>query len=213
MAAAFPIPQIAGYRFDVAADLSDASTRQRLSAAGVKAFLRIAERWRLRDQDARALLGGISSGSFYTLKSHAAPRPGPGCPYPHLTAHRHLQGSEHSLQPAPGRRLYDAAQQQSHVYGRDAAALRAAAGCAGHGGSAAAARRAARGAMKPPLHEASFSATHRLIPSKHSQQGTVLGELAGLPTTKSGAGGTGTARPMRGCSVQRVCCPESACMS
>lgn len=32
--------------------------------------------------------------------------------------------------------------------------------------------------MKPPLHEASFSATHRLIPSKHSQQGTVLGELA-----------------------------------
>lgn len=73
MAAAFPIPQVAGYRFDVAADLSDASTRQRLSPAGLKAFLRISERWGVRDQDARALLGGISSGSFYTLKK-APPR-------------------------------------------------------------------------------------------------------------------------------------------
>ena len=70
--AAFPIPQVAGYRFDVAADLSDASTRRRLSTAGLKAFLRIAERWGVRDQDARALLGGISSGSFYALKK--APR-------------------------------------------------------------------------------------------------------------------------------------------
>lgn len=74
MAAAFPIPQIAGYRFDVAANLSDAATRQRLSPAGLKAFLRIAERWSIRDQDARALLGGISSGSFYALKKSPARR-------------------------------------------------------------------------------------------------------------------------------------------
>lgn len=74
MAAAFPIPHIAGYRFDVAADLSDAPTRQRLSPAGAKAFLRIVERWGVRDQDARALLGGISSGSFYALKKTPARR-------------------------------------------------------------------------------------------------------------------------------------------
>jgi hypothetical protein len=68
MSAAATIPQIAGYRFDVAADLSDPSTRERLSPAGIKAFLRIAQRWGVRDQDARKLLGGISSGSFYALK-------------------------------------------------------------------------------------------------------------------------------------------------
>lgn len=32
--------------------------------------------------------------------------------------------------------------------------------------------------MKPPLHDYAFSATHRLIPSKYSEQGTVLAELA-----------------------------------
>lgn len=68
MVATAPIPQVAGYRFDVAANLSDPSTRKRLSPAGIKAFLRIAEKWGLKDQDARDLLGGISSGSFYSLK-------------------------------------------------------------------------------------------------------------------------------------------------
>ena len=68
MNAALTIPQIAGYRFDVAADLSDPLTRKRLSRVGIKAFLRIAEKWSVKDQDARELLGGISSGSFYGLK-------------------------------------------------------------------------------------------------------------------------------------------------
>ena len=62
-AAANSIPQIAGYRFDVAANLSDRSTRERLSPAGIKAFLRIAQKW-----------GGISSGSFYGLKKAPARR-------------------------------------------------------------------------------------------------------------------------------------------
>jgi|ERR1022692_3859052 uncharacterized protein (DUF2384 family) len=68
MSAATTIPQIAGYRFDVAANLSDPSTRERLSQVGIKAFLRITEKWGARDQDARELLGGISSGTFYSLK-------------------------------------------------------------------------------------------------------------------------------------------------
>ncbi len=68
MNAAATIPQIAGYRFDVAANLSDASTRERLSPVGIKAILRIAEKWGVKDQDARELLGGVSSGTFYGLK-------------------------------------------------------------------------------------------------------------------------------------------------
>ena len=68
MTAAATIPQIAGYRFDLAANRADSSTRGRLSPVGIKAFLRIAEKWGVKDQDARELLGGISSGSFYALK-------------------------------------------------------------------------------------------------------------------------------------------------
>jgi hypothetical protein len=75
MTAAATIPQIAGYRFDVAANLSDPSTRERLSAVGIKAFLQIAEKWGVKDPNARALLGGISSGTFYGLKKTPDARP------------------------------------------------------------------------------------------------------------------------------------------
>ncbi len=74
MAATVTAPRIAGYRFDGSANLADAATRQRLSPAGLKAFLRIAQRWSVKDQDARRLLGGISSGSFYALKKGPARR-------------------------------------------------------------------------------------------------------------------------------------------
>lgn len=68
MATALALPQIAGYAFDVSPDLSNAATRARLSRSAIKGFLRIMEKWSLRDADARLLLGGISSGSFYALK-------------------------------------------------------------------------------------------------------------------------------------------------
>jgi hypothetical protein len=68
MAATVSIPQIAGYRFEVATNLADPATRKRLSPAGIKAFLRIMDRWGIKDQDARDLFGGVSSGSFYGLK-------------------------------------------------------------------------------------------------------------------------------------------------
>lgn len=61
-------PPIPGYIPETAADLSDPDTRRRLSPAAVHGFLRIMEQWSLRDPDARQLLGGISSGSFYGLK-------------------------------------------------------------------------------------------------------------------------------------------------
>jgi hypothetical protein len=74
MTATATIPQIAGYNFNVAANLSDPSTRGRLSRTGIKAFLRIAEKWGVKDQDARELLGGMSSGSFYDMKKESTQR-------------------------------------------------------------------------------------------------------------------------------------------
>jgi hypothetical protein len=68
LAAALVLPSIAGYAFDVSPDLSHAATRQRLSPAAAKGFLRIMERWGIKDPDARQLLGGISSGSYYAWK-------------------------------------------------------------------------------------------------------------------------------------------------
>ena len=62
-------PAVVGFSWDTAVDLSNKDNRVRLSPAAIKGVLRIAERWKLRDEDARALLGGISNGSFYALKS------------------------------------------------------------------------------------------------------------------------------------------------
>ena len=58
----------AGVSREKPADLSNKETRKRLSPSGAKAFLKIAELWELRDEDARQLLGGMSNGAFYELK-------------------------------------------------------------------------------------------------------------------------------------------------
>jgi len=60
---------IAGFSADTAADLSDKDVQERLSRAGVPAFFKIAEAWQLRDESSRQLLGGVSNGVFYQLKS------------------------------------------------------------------------------------------------------------------------------------------------
>src|ERR1700733_15892834 len=61
-----------GFSWDTAVDLSTKENRIRLSPAAVKGLFRIASHWKLRDADTRALLGGISNGSFYALKNRAA---------------------------------------------------------------------------------------------------------------------------------------------
>jgi uncharacterized protein (DUF2384 family) len=60
--------QLPGIRWDRPADLSDREVQEKLSPAAVRAFFSLAGHWKLRDEDARALLGGISNGSFYQLK-------------------------------------------------------------------------------------------------------------------------------------------------
>jgi Protein of unknown function (DUF2384) len=64
---------LAGIRLDQPADFSNKDVVKRLSPAAVKAFLRIATLWELRDEDARLLLGGISNGGYYELKKASSP--------------------------------------------------------------------------------------------------------------------------------------------
>lgn len=56
------------YTPDTVADLASREARARLSPAALRAFFNIAARWKLRDEDARALLGGVSNGPFYEMK-------------------------------------------------------------------------------------------------------------------------------------------------
>jgi hypothetical protein len=53
-------------------DLSRLEERRRLSAAALKALFNIVDRWQIRDEDARQLLGGISNGAYYLLKNARA---------------------------------------------------------------------------------------------------------------------------------------------
>jgi len=46
-------------------DLTSKTERERLSPAALKAFFNIVERWGIRDEDARVLLGGLSNGPYY----------------------------------------------------------------------------------------------------------------------------------------------------
>ena len=55
-------------------DLSAKPERERLSRSAIKAFFNIMARWKVRDEDARALLGGISNGRFYELKKNPGGR-------------------------------------------------------------------------------------------------------------------------------------------
>jgi hypothetical protein len=51
-------------------DLTSRAERERLSASALKAFFNIAARWQIRDEDARALLGGVSNGPYYQMKKN-----------------------------------------------------------------------------------------------------------------------------------------------
>jgi uncharacterized protein (DUF2384 family) len=51
-------------------DLSRLEERRRLSAAALKALFHIVDHWKIRDEDARELLGGISNGTYYQLKKN-----------------------------------------------------------------------------------------------------------------------------------------------
>lgn len=56
------------YRLEPPPDLGERGARERLSPAGLRAFFRVMARWKVRDEDARALLGGVTNGPFYEMK-------------------------------------------------------------------------------------------------------------------------------------------------
>lgn len=56
------------YGVEVQTDLAVPATRKRLSPAALEAFFAIMARWKVRDEDARTLLGGVSNGPFYEMK-------------------------------------------------------------------------------------------------------------------------------------------------
>ena len=56
------------YSIEAPTDLGAREARARLSGPGLKAFFSIMSRWKVRDEDARALLGGVTNGPFYEMK-------------------------------------------------------------------------------------------------------------------------------------------------
>jgi hypothetical protein len=55
-------------------DLSSKAERERLGPSALKAFFNIMERWGVRDEDARQLLGGVTNGPYYEMKKDPAGR-------------------------------------------------------------------------------------------------------------------------------------------
>lgn len=56
------------YQASPLVDLSSRRERERLSPAALKAFFNIMEKWQVRDEQARSLLGGVSNGPYYEMK-------------------------------------------------------------------------------------------------------------------------------------------------
>ena len=56
----------------VLVDLNAKAERERLSASALKGFFRLADAWNIRDEDARQLLGGLSSSAWYEWKKNKA---------------------------------------------------------------------------------------------------------------------------------------------
>jgi hypothetical protein len=49
-------------------DLTSKQERERLSPSALRGFFNIMDRWGVRDEDARSLLGGVSNGPYYGWK-------------------------------------------------------------------------------------------------------------------------------------------------
>ena len=69
MSSELAAPNIAGYSFDQAPNLSDAEERRKLSENAIKVFVNIAQKWDLNEVQARGLLGGVASSTFHAWKT------------------------------------------------------------------------------------------------------------------------------------------------
>jgi hypothetical protein len=60
-----PLP---GLRTETPPDLAKKDVQERLSRSAIPAFFKLVAAWRIRDESARQLLGGVSNGVYYQLK-------------------------------------------------------------------------------------------------------------------------------------------------
>ena len=67
LAYAYPLSR---FEPTVPVDLGSRAERERLSPSALKGFFRLARAWKLRDEDARELLGGLSSSADYEWKKN-----------------------------------------------------------------------------------------------------------------------------------------------
>lgn len=51
-------------------DFNSLEERKRLSPSALVMFFNMMKLWKIRDEDAKLLLGGISNGPFYAMKKH-----------------------------------------------------------------------------------------------------------------------------------------------
>ena len=63
-----PVYPVTRHEVPSPADLSDRAERERLGGDAARAFINMMTRWKIRDADARGLLGGMSNGAYYALK-------------------------------------------------------------------------------------------------------------------------------------------------
>ena len=84
-------------------DLGDRDTRERLSPAALRGFLAIMERWGVRDDDARHLLGGVSRATYYEIKRDQSR----ACSIDELTRISYLVGIFKALNVLHGEALAD----------------------------------------------------------------------------------------------------------
>jgi hypothetical protein len=69
MHSAYAYPK-SNFKTPAPVDLSLREERERLSKAALKGFFKLTAAWKLRDDDARELLGGLSSSAFYEWKKN-----------------------------------------------------------------------------------------------------------------------------------------------
>jgi hypothetical protein len=62
------------YQASPVVDLASRTERERLSPSALKAFFNIMEKWKVRDEQARSLLGGVSNGPYYEMKRNPEKR-------------------------------------------------------------------------------------------------------------------------------------------
>ena len=183
---------LAGFSTQRTVDLSSRDVQERLSRSAIPAFFKLAHAWQLRDESTRQLLGGVSNGVFYQLKRGHKKT----LDQDKLTRISLLLGIFKALNILYSRKLADAwvnLPNSNPMFEGEAPLLpdqrRSVLRLCAFGNCWT---RAARWPVTPKVTTIRQDDTHRLIPSRYSDE-SVLGRLAGTGRRSP----TGTIRARR----------------